>query len=175
MGVSINGIPLSGVASDTNTATSKTTPVDADELPLIDSAAGFILKKLSFLNLKLTITDWNNPIGTIREFNVSTNPATLLGFGTWAAFGTGRVTVAIDTGQTEFDVNGETGGEKTHTLTVTEMPAHTHTAQQGISLATAGSALYAGSQVSATSSTGGGGAHNNLQPYIVVYRWVRTA
>jgi hypothetical protein len=41
-----------GVASDTHAASSKTTPVDADELPLIDSAAGWVLKNLSIANLK---------------------------------------------------------------------------------------------------------------------------
>lgn len=39
----------------------------------------------------------------------------------------GRVPVGRDAGQTEFDVLGETGGAKTHILTTTEMPAHTHT------------------------------------------------
>jgi microcystin-dependent protein len=44
---------------------------------------------------------------------------------------TGRVPVGIDAGQTEFDTMGETGGAKTHTLSTTEMPAHSHT-QQGL-------------------------------------------
>lgn len=39
----------------------------------------------------------------------------------------GRVPVGLDSGQTEFDAMGETGGAKTHTLTSTEMPSHTHT------------------------------------------------
>jgi hypothetical protein len=132
-----------------------------------------------------------NPIGTIREFNVSTNPATLLGFGTWAAFGTGRVTVAIDTAQTEFDVNGETGGEKTHLLTGAEngVPAHTHpnvkdasgnsvglnsggTTNLSLSYSAGGSLTLI---VPANTAANASSAHNNLQPYIVVYRWVRTA
>jgi len=40
---------------------------------------------------------------------------------------TGRIPVGRDAGQTEFDVLGETGGAKTHTLTSAEMPSHTHT------------------------------------------------
>ena len=109
-------------------ADAKTTPADDDEIGLVDSAASYVLKKLSFLNLKLAITAWNNPVGTIREFYVSTNPATLLGFGTWAAYGTGRVTVGIDSGDTDFDTVGETGGAKTVTLTSSEsgVPAHLH-------------------------------------------------
>lgn len=139
----------------------------------------------------LDIMSTLNPIGTIREFNVSTNPSTLLGFGTWAAFGTGRVTVAIDTGQTEFDVNGETGGAKTHTLTESEMPSHTHIQnshthsipsrnQTGTSMYAAeanglGGNVNTNGTIATNQNAGGGGAHNNLQPYIVVYRWVRTA
>ena len=87
----------------------------------------------------------------------------------------GRVLVGRDAAQTEFDVLGETGGAKTHTLTTAEMPAHTHTltpnpwinsgpwAIRG-DLATH-SMTVPGAPVSG--STGGGGAHNNLQPYAV--------
>lgn len=119
------------------------------------------------------------PVGIILELTVSTDPATLFGFGTWAAFGTGRVTVAIDAGQTEFDTNGETGGAKTHTLTTSEMPAHTHSMGEVSTTKTRNfSSFGTDNGVAAsvnTGSTGGGGAHNNLQPYIVVYRWQRTA
>lgn len=43
------------VAQETHAATSKTTPVDADELPIADSAAAFVLKKLTWANLKATL------------------------------------------------------------------------------------------------------------------------
>ena len=67
------------------------------------------------------------PVGSIYiNASVSTNPSTLFGFGTWVEFGKGRVLVGVDTGQTEFDTLGETGGAKTHTLTINEMPAHSH-------------------------------------------------
>jgi microcystin-dependent protein len=65
------------------------------------------------------------PVGAIYMSVVSTNPSTLFG-GTWVAWGSGRVPVGIDTSQTEFDTVEETGGEKTHTLSVNEMPTHTH-------------------------------------------------
>jgi microcystin-dependent protein len=60
---------------------------------------------------------------------VATDPATLLGFGTWAALGAGRVLVGFDAGQTEFDALKETGGVKTVTLTAAQsgLPQHTHT------------------------------------------------
>lgn len=53
------------------------------------------------------------PVGAIYMSVVNTSPATLFG-GTWSAWGTGRVPVGIDTGQTEFDTIEETGGAKTH-------------------------------------------------------------
>ena len=66
------------------------------------------------------------PVGCIYTSTVSTNPNTLFGFGTWSAFGAGRTLVGIDSGDTDFDTVGGTGGEKTHILTVAEMPAHKH-------------------------------------------------
>lgn len=68
-----------------------------------------------------------NPVGTIREFTVSTNPGTLLGFGTWSLYGVGRTTVCIDAGDTDFDTVDEEYGSKTHTLATGELPVHAHT------------------------------------------------
>ena len=66
-----------------------------------------------------------HPVGSI-EVNVSgDNPGTYLG-GTWESFGTGKTLVGIDASQTEFNTIEKTGGEKTHTLTTNEIPAHTH-------------------------------------------------
>lgn len=66
------------------------------------------------------------PVGSVFISTVATDPAQLMGFGVWQAFGTGRVLVGIDAGQTEFDTLGETGGSKTVTLTAAQMPSHTH-------------------------------------------------
>ena len=116
------------------------------------------------------------PIGTIYTSVTSTNPNTTFGFGTWSSFGSGRCLVGVDSGQTEFDTVEETGGAKTHTLTSTEMPAHTHT---GVYTTNGGGISNPGSgggfQVGTSDSTGGGQAHNNLQPYITVYFWKRIA
>jgi hypothetical protein len=119
------------------------------------------------------------PVGSIYiNASVSTNPATLLGFGTWVAFGAGKVMVGLDSSDTDFDTAEETGGAKTHTLTVNEIPSHTHTLDTSDQPAGTGSLEVAGGSpvgTKDTQSTGGGQAHNNLQPYIVVYMWKRTA
>ena len=73
------------------------------------------------------------PVGSVYiNASVSTNPATLLGFGTWTAFGAGRVLVGLDSTDTDFDSAEETGGAKTHTLTTSEIPSHTHTTTIGV-------------------------------------------
>lgn len=119
------------------------------------------------------------PIGAIYTSVVSTNPATILGYGTWTAFGAGRTLVGVDTGQTEFDTVEETGGAKTHTLTISEMPSHNHDIYVGN--VGSGSPSLSGSGNNTTpdstyvSNKGGGNAHNNLQPYITVYFFKRTA
>jgi len=128
------------------------------------------------------------PVGSIyMNAANSSNPATLFGFGTWVAFGAGRVLVGIDGNQSEFNSPGETGGAKTHTLTESEMPAHTHRPMNGsggsetnpLGSNTGFSGMDSRTNfISATNlieETGGGLAHNNLQPYIVVYMWRRTA
>ena len=124
------------------------------------------------------------PVGSVFIGVVSTNPGTLLGYGTWSAFGAGRVLVGLDAGQTEFDTVEETGGAKTHTLTAAEMPTHNHQILRERS-ATTGGATTQIARTADTSSTvdtavftenaGSGSAHNNLQPYLVVYMWKRTA
>ena len=122
------------------------------------------------------------PVGSIYiNAAVSTNPATLLGFGTWAAFGAGRVIVGLNAADSDFDTAQETGGAKTHTLSVSEIPSHTHTSslrgngEDELQSIPSASDNTDPSLTMTTNATGGGGAHNNLQPYIVAYMWRRTA
>jgi microcystin-dependent protein len=118
------------------------------------------------------------PVGSIyMNAAVSTNPGTLLGFGTWASFGAGRVLVGLDSGDTDFDTVEETGGAKTHTLTVDELPSHRHTVpNSGSQNNSFDSGTTVGNDTTGNSGyTGGDQPHNNLQPYIVVYMWKRTA
>lgn len=126
-----------------------------------------------------------HPVGSI-EVNVSgDNPGTYLG-GTWESFGTGKTLVGIDASQTEFNTIEKTGGEKTHTLTTNEIPSHKHTGiswygATALTIDKGNSGILLTGQWGGGSSnsyfetgnTGGGQAHNNLQPYITVYFWKR--
>lgn len=138
------------------------------------------------------------PVGSVFIAVVSTSPATLLGGGTWVAFGVGRMLVGRDSGDVDFDTAEETGGAKTVTLTEAQIPSHTHvqnahnhvvtsqTAATGSATSYEHGTLDTSSteneatEVTANATavnqnTGGGLAHPNLPPYIVVYMWKRTA
>ena len=122
------------------------------------------------------------PIGSIyQSTSQSTSPDNLFFGGTgltnWAAVGEGRVLVGKASSGT-FDTAGATGGAETITLDVTEIPAHTHSLNTSDNPGGTGAIEVAGgapTSTQTTESTGGGGAHSNLQPYEVVYMWKRTA
>jgi len=134
-----------------------------------------------------------HPVGSIYTSTAATNPGTTFGFGTWVAFGAGRVLIGNGGG---FSA-GATGGSAdavlvshTHTATVTD-PGHQHTFNgsigslqqgdtggqewRGASTSTAAiQTAFTGISVS-NSSAGVSATNANLQPYIVVYLWNRTA
>lgn len=122
------------------------------------------------------------PIGSIYLSVNNINPSQFFG-GTWVAFGTGRTLVGVDTNQTEFNTVEKTGGEKTHKLTINEIPSHNH--EQYVTANEGGGAIrrdyssdgscWVYPQGCTTGDRGGDQAHNNLQPYITVYMWKRTA
>jgi hypothetical protein len=141
------------------------------------------------------------PVGSIYLSTVSTNPNTLFGFGTWAAFGTGRMPIGIDAGNTQFDVAEETGGSNvssavvthTHTATVTD-EGHNHLQTKnsattgavtgyGVDASTStqiNSGYYTASNTTGISVTnanpaGSVSSFSIMNPYIVVYMWERTA
>lgn len=133
-----------------------------------------------------SILDLTYPVGAIYMSVVNTNPATLFG-GTWVEWGKGRVPVGVDTSQTEFNNVEKTGGTKTVTLTIAQMPNHNHNTSDSRDNAiprrawlSSGSDLFQigsgpGYPVGELNAVGGGQAHNNLQPYITCYMWKRTA
>lgn len=147
------------------------------------------------------------PVGSIYiNASSATNPSTLLGFGTWVAFGAGRVPVGVGSGFTA----GDTGGSADATLVAHNHPgsyvgvnltSHYHNFGIGRSFASTkpGAEGVASGPYGFTNSNGyedslttgydlsshvhglnvesdGTSATNaNLQPYIVVYMWQRTA
>lgn len=146
-----------------------------------------------------------HPVGSIYESTDSTSPATLFGGTWEAMdAGLVLVSQGTAKSGTVFTA-GDTGGEEKHTLTTGEMPAHDHTmssaGEHNHEFAGAQSSSdnqtteyeytndynrtrawlqtnytqKSGSHTHIINSTGGGSAHNIMQPYLTVYRWKRTA
>ena len=142
--------------------------------------------------------DWSTflnkiyPVGSIYMSVSHTSAsavATALGGGTWVAWGSGRVPLGMGSnGTTNYTTVEATGGEEKHTLTASEMPSHSHTLQKNVpyglpynntsgAACGAGGGVYYGESYSPFTIKNAGGdiAHNNLQPYITVYMYKRTA
>ena len=139
------------------------------------------------------------PVGAIYTSTVPTNPNALFGFGTWEYIEQGRVLLS----QGDKYSAGSTGGAETHTLTTQEMPSHGHSGSTSINgdhshtvttfngFGKINGTSYDGYCIGSTNrttstagnhqhslsidNTGGGAAHNNMQPYLSVYMWKRTA
>lgn len=182
---------LTGVIASTTTATTQSTLTNNTTVAttaFVQAVASAALQTL-------------HPVGSIYiNATNATNPGTLLGFGTWTAFGAGRVPVGFDAGNPLFDAAEETGGSAdaitvshTHTATSTDS-GHTHTVVQQGGRNTS-SAYQNGpnptfrGEVDTTlttntgtanitttvASAGSSGTNANYQPYITVYMWKRTA
>lgn len=145
------------------------------------------------------------PVGSIYiNATSSSNPNTLLGFGTWVAFGAGRVMVGLDASDALFDTAEETGGSKdavvvshTHTATTTATDSgHDHAITDGevntrtnayfnwvgtggasVGVSGAGTDTATANITASTTvaSSGVSGTNANVQPFIVVRMWKRTA
>lgn len=143
------------------------------------------------------------PVGSIYTNATSAvNPGTLLGFGTWTAFGAGRVMVGFNASNSLFDTAEETGGSAdaivvshTHTATFTgtALAGHSHTISPMNKIGGGGTgggdyngdfgsskstdSVSAGTPAGsvAVSTEGSSGTNANYQPYITVYMWKRTA
>lgn len=147
--------------------------------PVPVSMGGTEANNAADARVNLGILDYVYPVGSIYMSVNATSPATLFG-GTWEQI-QNRFLLAAGTSYTA----GATGGEATHTLTTTEMPSHTHNIYGGDSSnvpdwfggsgANYGILGRAGTAYNYLQYVGGGGAHNNMPPYLVVYIWKRTA
>jgi hypothetical protein len=166
-----------------------------NDLAIADGGTGASTAAGAAANLAVEFGKLLYPVGSIYiNAGVTTNPATLLGFGTWVAFGAGRVMVGLNGSDALFDTLEETGGSKdatlvshTHTATVTD-PGHSHSyTASNIGTPPAGltgdgyaaPSLQTGTATTgitvANSTEGSSGTNANLQPYIAVAMWKRTA
>lgn len=126
------------------------------------------------------------PVGSIYMSVNSTNPSNYFG-GTWTQI---KDRFLLACGSTYS--NGATGGEAKHTLTVSEMPSHTHAMRVVKDNETSSGGVLPKANNSqgnnngwsdyctesgnyAIKNTGGGSSHNNMPPYLAVYVWKRTA
>ena len=107
-------------------------------------------------------------------------PLSCWGGGTWTRIAKGQTLVGLDENDSDFKTAEKTGGEKSHQLTINEMPSHHHyiggySNDDGTKyyyIFRSSNTLYGSKN---TNDTGGNQAHNNLQPYYVTYIWKRTA
>lgn len=137
--------------------------------------------------IKLQIFQTLYPVGEIYGPTARTDsPDVWLGFGTWELHASGRVIVGRNPNDPDFENLNQEGGEKTHQLTIAEMPSHNHPIDYRTDAADDGEpasqpsvgAGNVGSRFDNNQSirnTGGDQSHNNLQPYIVQNYWLRTS
>ena len=181
----INGNASEAFSATTANAGTNTTQVATTAFVTASSPTAAVINALVY------------PVGSIY-FNmaVATNPATLLGVGTWVAYGAGRVLVGKASSGTFDTLNEELGSETdSHALSIAELPAHGHPYRVSPS-STGGSNIPGGFTTSSSDSTvgpnngttsnssggqigaaGSGSAHSHdiLQPSVTVYMWKRTA
>ena len=144
-----------------------------------DGEDAYIPSEASF---KSALLDFAYPVGSIYMSTNNVSPSLFLG-GTWVQIEDKFLLAAGSVYS-----GGATGGEASHTLSVSEMPSHTH---DGILWAnnfplsfddgatdgfkpSANWQQVSTNQKFVASATGGGQAHNNMPPYIAVYMWERT-
>lgn len=170
-----------------------TSAASDDVLAIVDSSAN-TSKKITVENLLGRLY----PVGSLY-FNgdVSTNPATLLGFGTWERYAEGRAIIGVDESDEDFETPGLESGSKTHVHSLYQADGATGFAMVAVAASAgygvqinrltspswtrthkAGTETAVGGDGATTQGTGLGGdtaAGNSLQPGIAVYVWKRTA
>ncbi len=200
-------IEFNNIATAIDSKADTTSPVFAGTPTAPTAASGTNTTQLATTAFVTAALQAVYPVGSIYiNAGATTNPATLLGFGTWVAFGAGRVMVGLNGSDALFDALEETGGSKDAIVV-----SHTHTASTStasltgtlnnfeepfgsasgiVSLSNSGQAYYGGSGTTANrtatinashshtvtvDSAGSSGTNANLQPYVTVAMWKRTA
>ena len=187
-----NVLPIGNGGTGADTASGARTSLGVYSTSAVDSAIS------SAVSVAVAATkEALYPVGSIySNASVSTNPGALLGFGTWTAFGAGRVLVGLNSADSAFDTVEEVGGAQTVDL------SHQHYLGLGHDATTAywqrdgsGNPIYGSrvnSGVSRGSTTYGATSGSStvreaisetelsttqsiMPPYIVVYMWKRTA
>lgn len=191
----------------------KANKIEIKDIRTISASVEEISNNVKYIDKKISdLLNMFYPVGSIYEtMDSSFDPNEKWG-GTWERI-KGRVLVGVDENDSDFNTAEKIGGEKTHKLSVSEMPSHSHSASEkslkgGVNnisgqdkkwgLTSSGifsnwgdtNEFYSTSRETTTNykdgfyldaththtigNTGGGNAHNNLQPYITCYIWKRT-
>ncbi|MFR3225755.1 MAG: phage baseplate protein [Blautia massiliensis (ex Durand et al. 2017)] len=127
-----------------------------------------------------SIVEWSPVDGGKADLSTPEKVAAYYGFGTWEAYGSGQMLLGVS----DSHGAGSTGGEEKHTLTQSEVASHYHTVNDVSRYGDAGitgwnftpdsNGTWHAASVNTTSS-GSNEPHNNMPPYITVYRWRRIA
>ncbi len=163
---------ISTIQKDIKTLTEKDTELESSDSSLGDDITS-LGKDITSLDNKIS-KYWETiyPVGSVYISVSTTSPATLFG-GEWE-----RLKDRFLLGAGDTYANGSTGGEAEVTLTIDQIPAHTHETLRSMA-GKSGSDTYipttsgTASPIT-TTSAGGGLAHENMPPYLAVYMWKRT-
>lgn len=161
----------------------KANKTEIKDIRTISASVEEISNNIKYIDKKISdLLNMFYPVGSVYEtMDSSFDPNKKWG-GTWERI-KGRVLVGVDENDSDFNTAEKTGGEKTHTLVVSELPQHTHAnyaKRTNITINNSGNThvtchrTNSGATVgNSIGSTGEGVAHNNLQPYVTCFIWKR--
>lgn len=161
----------------------KANKIEIKDIRTISASVEEISNNVKYIDKKISdLLNMFYPVGSVYEtMDSSFDPNEKWG-GTWERI-KGRVLIGVDENDSDFNIAEKTGGEKTHTLVVSELPQHTHVnyaKRTNITINNSGNTHVTchSSNIEAIvgnniGRTGEGVAHNNLQPYITCFIWKR--
>ncbi|MFA5234434.1 MAG: hypothetical protein WC390_08560 [Sulfurimonas sp.] len=179
---SSDGIPLSTVKEKSvyngyirtlNTAKLKTsrTTQTISGVPNLATIKFLINQSVAAIDLSVV---W--PVGSVFSSVVATDPATLLGFGTWAAIATGQFIVGYKSGDSDFGTLEATGGFKTHTHDTDPASVTSGAPSATVSVGGSGTDVASATHTHAVDvANTTSGDNSALPPFFVLYLWKRTA